>query len=279
MPPSRSDALKGVRVALLESRMGGEMADLIRRFGGIPCQVPSLRESPLDCAEAVTNFLRLLEAPQRRMVVFLTGAGATAVFHEADRQGRLQFLLESLSRATLVCRGPKPTAVLKRVGLAPAVSAADPYTSSEVLDALSRIDLKNIEATLVHYGERNEALSGELRARGARLHELCVYEWLMPDDIRPMKDLIQGVIASEVDAVVFTSQIQARHLLRVATEIQLVDRFVDALKKNVVVAVVGPICRAALVDSGIIPQVVPDNPKMVPLITALAEHCSARCPT
>jgi uroporphyrinogen-III synthase len=94
-----------------------------------------------------------------------------------------------------------------------------------------------------------------------------------------MRDLIQGVIAHEVDAVVFTSQIQARHLLRVATEMQVADRFVEALNKNVVVAAVGPICQASLVNSGITPHVVPGNPKMVPLITALAEYCSVRCPT
>ncbi len=88
--------------------------------------------------------------------MFLTGAGATALFREADRQGRLPFLLESLSRATLVCRGPKPSAALKRVGLAATVSAADPYTSREVVEALDHIDLRDIEVTLLHYGERNE---------------------------------------------------------------------------------------------------------------------------
>jgi uroporphyrinogen-III synthase len=279
MPSSGSEGLKGVRVALLESRMGREMAELIRRYGGIPGQVPSVRESPLDCTEAVAGLLRLLEAPQRRIFVFLTGAGAAALFHEVDRQGRLQFLLESLSRATIVCRGPKPTAALKRVGLAPTVSATDPYTSREVLDALSHIHLNGAHVTIVHYGERNAALAGQFQARGARVHELCLYEWLMPDDIQPMRDLIRRVIAREVDAVVFTSQIQARHLLSVARAIQAADQLIDALNRNVIVAAVGPICQAALVDAGVTPHVVPDNPKMVPMITALAEYCSARGPT
>ena len=257
--------------------MGGEMGDLVRRYGGFPRQVPSVRESPLDCADTVAAFLHRLERPEPRVIVFLTGVGATALLREADRQGRLSFLLGSLSRTTLVCRGPKPTLALKRVGLAPTLSAGDPYTSREVIDALSRIDLNDIEVTLVHYGERNDALADKLRARGARLNELCLYEWLLPHDTQPMKDLIQDVMAGEVDAIVFTSQIQGRHLLRVAAEMRVAGSFVEALNAKVIVAAVGPICQAALAEAGIRPHVVPDNPKMGPLMIALADHCSARC--
>ena len=278
MPPSRSDALSGAHVALLETRMGGEMAELIRRYGGIPRLVPSVRESPVDCADAVATFLQRLATPQPRLIVLLTGVGASALFREADRQNRLPFLLDSLSRATLVCRGPKPTSALKRVGLAPTVSAADPYTSREVLDAIGHIELTSVDVTLIHYGERNDALADELRARGAVLNELCLYEWLMPEDLQPMRNLIGEVIAGAVDAVVFTSQIQGRHLLSVASDMQMADVLVEALNTKVIVAAVGPICQAALVAAGITPRVVPDNPKMVPLVTALAAHYSARCP-
>jgi uroporphyrinogen-III synthase len=279
MLPPRSNALSGTHVALLESRMGGEMAELIRRHGGMPRQVPSVRESPVDCSDAVAAFLQRLETPQPRVMVFLTGVGASALFREADRQNRLPFLVDSLSRATLVCRGPKPTAALKRVGLAPAVSAANLYTSREVLESIGHIELTSVDVTLIHYGERNEVLADELRARGAWLNELCLYEWLMPEDLQPMRDLIRDVIAGEVDAVVFTSQIQGRHLLSVANAMQMADVLIESLNTKVIVAAIGPTCQAALVAAGITPHVVPDNPKMVPLVTALAAHSSARCST
>ena len=37
-------SLNGTRVALLESRMSGELADLVRRHGGEPRCVPAVRE-------------------------------------------------------------------------------------------------------------------------------------------------------------------------------------------------------------------------------------------
>jgi uroporphyrinogen-III synthase len=274
MPSSKADALAGVRVALLESRMKSEMGDLVRRYGGLPRFAPAVREAPLDCRDAVADFLRTLETAAPRIAVFLTGAGVAALFDEAERQGKLAFLTDSLAHATLVCRGPKPSAALKRRGLSATISAREPYTSAELLEALSAHDLGNGLVVVVHYGERHDALAEHLRARGAQLHELCLYEWQLPEDTRPMSTLVRDTLAGEVDAIVFTSQIQARHLLEIATTVHARAAFIDAVKSNIVVAAVGPICRAALEDAGIRPHVVPVNPKMGPLVASLAEYFS-----
>jgi len=274
MPSSKADALAGVRVALLEARMKSEMGDLVRRYGGLPRFAPAVREAPLDCRDAVAHFLRTLETAAPRIAIFLTGAGVAALFDEAERQGKLAFLSGAFARATLVCRGPKPSAALKRRGLSATISAREPYTSAELLEALSAHDLRNVLVVVVHYGERNDALAEHLRSRGARLHELCLYEWQLPEDTQPMSELVRDALAGEVDAVVFTSQIQARHLLDIATTIHARATFIDAVKSNIVVAAVGPVCRAALEEAGIRPHVVPVNPKMGPLVASLAEYFS-----
>ena len=85
---------------------------------------------------------------------------------------------------------------------------------------------------------------------------------------------LRDLVKLEVDAVVFTSQVQWKHLLQVATALGLGDDLIHALNSHVVVAAVGPICSAALDAAGVHPQVVPDNPKMGPLVTALAEYFS-----
>jgi len=252
--------------------MGSELAELVRRYGGAVRSAPAVREVAIDCANVVAGFLRHLEKHAPRAIVFLTGAGATALFQEVERQSRLPFLIESLKRTTVVCRGPKPTAALKRYGVSPTFSAASPYTSKELLDALAGADLTDVEVTVVHYGERSDLLANALRLRGAALNELCVYEWRLPDDIGPLEELVRGLVKREVDAVVFTSQVQWKHLLRVASAIGLADPVVEALRSDVIVAAVGPVCAAVLTESGVYPHVVPDNPKMGPLVAALAQH-------
>lgn len=256
--------------------MGTELADLVRRYGGLVWSAPAVREAPLDCGAIVSEFLNRIRTPARRVHVFLTGAGATALFQEADRQGQLPFIIESMKRGTIVCRGPKPMAALKRYGLSPNASAASPYTSHELLATMEGIDLAGAEVTLVHYGEHNESLSGHLRQRGAVLNELCLYEWRLPDDVSLLQDLARGVARHEVDAVMFTSQVQWKHLLHVATALGLADAVIHALNDSITVAAVGPICSAALEAAGVRPQVVPDNPKMGPLVAALAQHFAGR---
>ena len=52
--------LHGVRVALLEARMGTELAELVQRYGGVVRSAPAVREAPLDCADIVADFLTRL---------------------------------------------------------------------------------------------------------------------------------------------------------------------------------------------------------------------------
>jgi uroporphyrinogen-III synthase len=52
-----------------------------------------------------------------QIAVVQTGAGATALFSEAERLGMLDRVRRTFARTTIVCRGPKPLAVLKRHGL------------------------------------------------------------------------------------------------------------------------------------------------------------------
>ena len=72
------------------------------------------------------------------------------------------------------------------------------------------------DATVVHYGERNEPIVAALLTRGARVRELMVYEWQMPVDLAPLSAAIDALVAGDIPVLAFTSQIQLRHLLEVA---------------------------------------------------------------
>ncbi len=264
--------LRGARVGVLDGRRPAEMAGLVRRYGGEAVCAPAVRESPLDRGELVARFAADLSAGRFGVVVFLTGAGAQALFDEAQGLGRLSEVLAGLQVATVVARGPKPSSVLRKVGLSVTLSARAPYTTPELIEVLSPLDVEGQGVALVHYGERSEELSAMLRSRGARLDELLLYEWLLPEDVEPLRTMVADLIEGRVDAVTFTSQVQARHLFRIAEEMGRSSELVDALNHKVVVASVAPTCLRALREIGVEPHVVPEHPKMGHLIRALAEH-------
>src|SRR5665213_2598536 len=199
-------SLKGKRVALLEARMSAELAAMVERFGGLAYSVPAVRETPIELPEETAAFVDALCAGRFAIVIFMTGAGASALLREADKRGQLEAALAALRSATTVCRGPKPVAVLRRQDVQVNITAAEPHTTAEVLQALENVELHGKALALVHYGERNETIAEGLQARGALLTEICLYEWRLPEDVAPLTRLVGEIVDGRIDAcLLYTS--------------------------------------------------------------------------
>jgi uroporphyrinogen-III synthase len=264
--------LRGARVGVLEARMDAELAGLVRRHGGQPRMAPALREVPTDGSAAVTGLLDSLAAGEVQIVTFMTGVGTSALFDEAERAGRLEELVAALQSTVNVARGQKPWGPLKRRGVPISLTVDEPYTTLDVLLTLRRLSPRGKGVALLHYGERSEAISAPLRRWGATVHDLCLYEWRLPDDLGPVESLVEEVIAGELDCVAFTSQVHVRHLFLVADRMGRGEELRSALNHRSVVAAVGPTCAAALEAAGVPPRVVPTHPKMGPMILAIAAY-------
>jgi uroporphyrinogen-III synthase len=263
-------ALEGRRVGLLESRRAEELGDLVSRLGGIPTFAPAVREvsRPDDSRRVIDR----LTSGRFDVVILLTAAGISALLDEASRLGLERSVVDALRRMTIVCRGPKPVGVLKRHALAPAIVTARPHTTRELIGALEALSIDGSSLLLIHYGERNAQLADTLAARGANLDEVCLYEWAMPDDVEPLRALVRDAIARRIDAVLFTSQIQFRHFMRVALQMDASGDVIDALQTDIVVGAVGPVCAAALRESGVIADVIPALSNSPSLVRTLGEY-------
>jgi uroporphyrinogen-III synthase len=233
-------------VALLEARMSRELSRLVEKHGGSPLCVPALREVAAGSLEATRQVLTDLVNARHEVVIFMTGVAVSLLFEVAERDGRRQELVRGLSSVTTVARGPKPTAALRGFGVPPTLTAREPFTSAELIDALSGLPLEGRAVLLFHYGERSATLAETLRARQVALSECWLYRWLMPEDTRQLRVLVGSIIAGEVDALVITCQVQFRHLFEVARQLTLAPALVDALKSGVVVAAMGATCHATL---------------------------------
>jgi len=263
--------LGGMRIVSLESRRGGEMASLITRHGGVVMEAPSMREVPLtDQREA----LQVGEAVMRGecdVLVLLTGVGTRMLVDILATKYPMDVVMAALTRTTLVCRGPKPVAVLKQWGIKPALVAPAPNTFLELLAVLDdNLVLQGKRVIVQEYGARNDELLQALRDRGAEVTPLTVYAWKMPEDVGPLKLAVAAIVASEVDAIAITSQQQVHHLLTVARELGVEDTLRSALKTSLLVASIGPVTTEALaaIDVGV--DVEPEHPKMGHLVLALA---------
>lgn len=262
--------MTGRRIALLESRAGDDIATLVRRLGGIPVSSPAVREVPRG--DDMDAFVDGVIGGRFALAVFQTGAGASALLREADARGRLSDVLGGLSRIVVACRGPKPLTVMRKYGVAVQITTEKPHTTRELLRALDATELRGRDVLLVHYGERNSAIADALAARGARLTEVCPYVWDLPEDVAPLERAVREAVDGSLDAMLFTNQVQCRHLFRIAERLSLAPQLTEKLNADVVVGAVGPVAADALRAAGVTPDVLPASPTMVSLISAVADY-------
>ena len=202
----------------------------------------------------------------------MTGVAVSLLFEIAERIGRRPDLVAGLRGVTTLCRGPKPTAALRGFGVVPTLTARESFTSAEVIDALAGIELEGRRVLLFHYGERSDSLAETLLARQVVLDEQWLYRWLLPEDTSGLEQLVERVVTGEVDALAVTCQVQFRHLHEIARRMGLEQELVRTLNERVTVAAVGPTCQAILQMHGVHVDVMPDHPKMGPLVVALMRH-------
>ncbi len=257
-------------MALLEGRKSGELASLVTRLGGTAISAPAVRE--IARPDDFDPLLRRIISGEFSVAVIQTAAGIASLCQEADARGRLEEVREALRNMALACRGPKPLATLRQHGLTARITTAKPHTTDELLEGLLSVDVADGSVLVLHYGERNDALAAALTARGARVEDVCLYEWALPEDIAPLKAFIDDAVHRRVDAVLFTSQIQFRHLVELAREMGCLAPLMQALGRDVIVGAVGPVCASVLRQGGLVPDVIPALPNSVSLVNAVADY-------
>src|SRR6185503_6376518 len=128
--------MKQQTVAILEARLGSQLAELIEKRGGKALLAPALAEVP-DIDEAfIAKFVAELESKPAKAAVFQTGVGTRALFAATDKLGVTRKLLSMLGHMVVVARGPKPGGALKSRGVRIDLTAGDPFTTDEVLGAM-----------------------------------------------------------------------------------------------------------------------------------------------
>jgi uroporphyrinogen-III synthase len=255
-------------VAVLENRLGRQVAELVAKHGGRPLHAPALAEVPDLDRGAIAALVPGLEASPPRLAIFQTGVGTRALFGATDALGLTQRFVRVLDTVTIAVRGPKPTGALRARGLRIDLSAAEPYTTTEVLATLSGIDLAGAVVLVQRYGVTNSGLEEALKARGARVIEIPTYRWSLPADTAPLVGLIDALERHGVDAVAVTNAAQIHNLFELAGNLGRADALRRGLNATLI-ASVGPVSTGALEKHGVKVGLEASPPKLGPLIGAL----------
>jgi uroporphyrinogen-III synthase len=262
----------GLRVLSFESRRATEIAELIRRQGGDPFVAPSMREAPIKNNPEAFAFAERLFRGEFDMLILLTGVGTRALDKVLASRYPPQAFAEALRMITVVARGPKPLAVLREMQVPVAVAVPEPNTWRELLTATATRPERRI--AVQEYGKSNLELLEGLRARGAEVTAVRVYQWDLPEDTGPLREAVRRIVAGKADVAMFTTSIQLTHLFRIAAEAHLDQAVHDSLHR-MVIASIGPTTSEALEEFGLQPDIVPSHPKMGFLVKETADQARA----
>lgn len=255
-------------VAILESRLGKQLGELVEKRGGRPFHAPALAEIPDVDGAYIARLVEDLEARPAQFAIFQTGVGTSALFKTTDGMGLTDRLLALLAKMTVVVRGPKPTGALRARGVHMDLSAADPFTTAQVLEALQAAPLAGAKVIVQRYGGANPELDEALKARGSQVIEIPTYRWSLPEDTQPLADLIAALERREIDAVTVTNAAQVYNLFEVAEKLGRADALRAALNRTLI-ASIGPVSSEALKKFGVSVGLEARPPKLGPLISAL----------
>ena len=264
----------GLRVLSLESRRAVEVAKLIRTYGGEPFVVPAMREVPLESNRQALAFADDLLARKVDLVIFLTGVGVRALLDIVQTKHDREQFLSALRAVKVVARGPKPVAALRDLRVPVAATAAEPSTWREMMTALNAEfgdSLQAMRVAVQEYGASNPELLAELTERCAEVTKVPVYQWALPEDLRPLREAVHSVVNGGVDVVLFMTAVQVIHLFQVAEEMGLRDDLSAGLRSLVVVSI-GPTTSEELAHYGITPDFEPSRPKMGFIVNEAAQY-------
>lgn len=245
---------------------------MIARQGGEPVEAPTLREVPLRGPSGIDALEKDLVSGAPVLLVLLTGVGTELLIeglsHGASKERAVALL--GAATTTIVCRGPKPHAALKPLGIKPTVVVGEPNTWRDVLREIDERGLLTNQTVYVQeYGRTNAELVRGLAERGAAtVRQIKTYAWMLPDDLAPLHAAIERIARDDAEVALFTSGIQLTHLLQIAEAQGLTLQLYRGLER-MVIASVGPLTTEALLAAGLRPDVEPEHPKLGHLMVAL----------
>src|SRR5260370_6977085 len=196
--------MKSKVVAILETRTGARLGEMIARRGWIPMVAPASEEVPDVEPQAVASLLAQWRTDPFKIVICQTGVGTRALVQASDAAGLTGELLQRLNSSVVVVRGPKPVGELNARRVRIDIRAVTPFTTEMVLAAMSEIPVHAERGLVQRYGAANQLLREALEKRGPRVHAIATYRWALPADIQPLNRLLEALAGSGGDAQGFT---------------------------------------------------------------------------
>lgn len=196
--------LAGRRVVVTRARaQASELSTMLRALGAEVVELPSIRIEPVVASAEIDAALERLGGYD--LVVLTSANGVDCLFERLAEKGRDARALSA--DATVIAIGPATAARLAERGVR-ADLVPDRFVAEGILDALADLDLTGASVLVARAREARADLVEGLRARGARVDEVALYDTV---SVPASADEVEAALSADV--LTFTSSSTVRNFM------------------------------------------------------------------
>jgi uroporphyrinogen-III synthase len=286
-------SLCGITVAVTSSRRASELANLIRKFGGIPYIAPTIGiKNNIPLNSEINRFMETISKETMHFFIFMTGVGVFNLFQNLQKLHKLNTAMEKFQGTIVIARSNKPMMELRKFGIkthfVPNINTID-----GIWNLLKRFDVKNKNIGILWHGDSSSSFKKRLESLGANVFDFSSYsystnlertnaallkemgyDYVAPNEEKTEK-LIVDIMKGTIDAISFTSPPAVKEFFEFAKRINKNNALKDMLNSNVLVVSVGPSTSKMLSDFQVLVDIMPTTYRMGPMIMELANYVSS----
>lgn len=229
--------LEGKVIAVTRPLERAQVAvDIITREGGAALLAPTL-ELVMTKTRSLTELCQ--HAPDLDWIIFTSPASLESLFKYCP-----DFISELNPDCRIAVIGPRTQRALEEYGLTAELVPED-YTAEGLLEVMAPLNLEGKVIGIPRTFSARDILPEGLRKMGAQVLLAEAYKSTVPQDPKPVQNLIVGILNDEVDAITFTSPLTVHNLFEIAGEKK--KELINHLKtKNIMIIAIGPITGYAI---------------------------------
>ncbi|HZO90590.1 MAG TPA: uroporphyrinogen-III C-methyltransferase [Chthonomonadaceae bacterium] len=256
--------LFGKRVLVTRAReQASALSDLLRSKGAEPVEFPVIKIKRLEENAALDAALARLQ--EYDWAVFTSANSVPIVAERLEALGRDA---RAFGRTRIAAIGPATAEALRRQLALRADFVPTEAVAEAVIAQWPEAEIQGKRVLLPRAAEAREILPEKLRAQGAEVDVLLVYETVL--DASAAESLRAQLQHGELDVLTFTSSSTVRNFAQAITEGDRTQ--LPALVGNALIAAIGPITAETARELGLTPHIVAEEHTIPGLVAALEAH-------
>lgn len=250
--------LFGKRIVITRTReQASKLKEALIELGAEVIEIPTIEVRPLF-NEKTYETLRNLK--NYHWLVFTSENGIRFFFSALFETG---LDVRALGGIKIAVIGPATKEALKTYGILPDLMPEKNFTQEGLISAFEKEELSGKRVLYVRARVAREVLSEGLKARGALLEVLPIYETLKPKD---SGERLKEAFEKGISAITFTSSSTVENFFELLKERDLF------LPEGVVLASIGPVTSASIRKFGLEPTIEAKEYTIPGLVRALVEY-------